>query len=101
MKTAAQDLADNIRRARRVLGLTQTDLGALLGCHAWTVQNWERGKPPRGTLHRSAAIFLDVARASVSTGTAETLAQVLRAQILRDDRAAWAFLCSLWTHENA
>lgn len=28
---------------RRLLGLTQEELGGLLDCHARTVQNWEAG----------------------------------------------------------
>ena len=35
--------ADAIRNIRKVLGLTQTQLGQLLGIHSLTVSKWERG----------------------------------------------------------
>jgi len=53
--------ADLCRRGRAALGLTQTQLAAVLGVHALTVSKWERGAlvlPPRqvGILRAAAAL---------------------------------------------
>lgn len=37
------DIPDSVRKLRKRYGLTQAELGDLLGCHSMTISRWERG----------------------------------------------------------
>lgn len=54
-----QVLKNHLRELRKRAGHTQASAGALLGCHAQFVSNWERGLsyPPTSMLEKLVTIY--------------------------------------------
>ncbi len=54
-----QIIADNLKRFREEKGLSQTDLGKVIGKAKTTISTWERGEslPDAAMLYRLAALY--------------------------------------------